>query len=253
MKEEGNEAFKKGQTQKAYDLYSEALSVDSHNKLTNAKLYCNRATAGGKLKKVEESIKDCDKAIQLDGDYEKAFLRRSVLLQEAERYEEAVRDCEHVYKKNPTPANKRSLQEAKLELKKSKRKDYYKLLGVEKTATDDEIKRAYKKLALVHHPDRHGSDPEEEREEHEKKFKDIGEAYAVLSDETKRHRYDTGQDLEDDGPSGFHDVDPSQIFQMFFGGGGGGGPFMSGGGGGRGCQGGRHHFGQGGGVHFSFG
>ena len=38
-------------------------------------------------------------------------------------------------------------------------------------------------------------------------------------------RYDTGQDLEDDGPSGFHDVDPSQIFQMFFGGGGGGGPF----------------------------
>ena len=73
---------------------------------------------------------------------------------------------------------------------------------------------------LCIHSDRHQSDPEEEKEEHEKKFKDIGEAYAVLSDQTKRHRYDTGQDLEDDGPGGFHDVDPSQIFQMFFGGGG---------------------------------
>ena len=68
--------------------------------------------------------------------------------------------------------------------------------------------------------DRHQTDPEEERLEHEKKFKDIGEAYSVLSDKTKKQRYDTGQDLEEfDGPGGFHDIDPSQIFQMFFSGG----------------------------------
>ncbi|XP_063710381.1 dnaJ homolog subfamily C member 7-like isoform X2 [Symsagittifera roscoffensis] len=253
MKEEGNEAFKRGAYQKAYEIYSEALSIDPHNKITNAKLYCNRATTGSKLKKIEDSIKDCDKAIQLDENYEKAFIRRAALLQEDGRYEEAVRDCEHVYKKNPNPTNKRHLQEAKLELKKSKRKDYYKLLGVEKTATEEEIKKAYKKLALVHHPDRHQADPEEEKAEHERKFKDIGEAYSVLSDQNKRHRYDTGQDLEDmDGPGGFHDVDPSQIFQMFFGGGGGVPGGHPGAGSGRSH---RHSSfgGPGGGVHFSFG
>merc|ERR1712173_69325 len=89
------------------------------------------------------------------------------------------------------------LQQAKLELKKSKRKDYYKVLGVSKDANDDDIKKAYRKRALVHHPDRHSSASEDERKEHEKKFKEIGEAYGVLSDTKKRARYDNGHDIED--------------------------------------------------------
>ena len=65
------------------------------------------------------------------------------------------------------------LQEAKLELKKSKRKDYYKILGVEKTANDDEIKKAYRKRAMVHHPDRHSSASDDEKKDHETKFKEV--------------------------------------------------------------------------------
>ena len=63
-------------------------------------------------------------------------------------------------------------------------KDYYKILGVEKNATKDEIKKAYRKLARLYHPDRN---PDPEAEE---KFKEINEAYHVLSDDEKREEYD---------------------------------------------------------------
>jgi curved DNA-binding protein len=70
-------------------------------------------------------------------------------------------------------------------------KDYYKTLGVERTATDEEIKKAFRKLAQKHHPDAGGD---------EETFKDINEAYAVLSDPEKRKQYDRF------GSSGFSDV-----------------------------------------------
>ena len=64
--------------------------------------------------------------------------------------------------------------------------DYYKVLGVEKSSSNDEIKKAYRKLALKYHPDRNPSD----KKRAEEKFKDISEAYAVLSDPEKRKQYD---------------------------------------------------------------
>jgi DnaJ homolog subfamily C member 7 len=66
---------------------------------------------------------------------------------------------------------------AELELKKSKRKDYYKILGVEKDASDMDIKKAYRRLAIVHHPDKNPED-----ESAAERFKDVGEAYETLSD-----------------------------------------------------------------------
>merc|ERR1712105_541435 len=98
-------------------------------------------------------------------------------------------------------------------------KDYYKILGVDKNANEEEIKKAYRKRAMVHHPDRHSGATEAEQKDHEHKFKEVGEAYAILSDDKKRRMYDSGQDLEDGGGHGFHDVDPNSIFQAFFGGG----------------------------------
>lgn len=74
-------------------------------------------------------------------------------------------------------------------------KDYYKILGVEKNATADEIKKAFKKAAMQYHPDRPGGD--------EKKFKEINEAYQVLGDQEKRSKYDQfGSDFEQQGGFG---------------------------------------------------
>ena len=72
----------------------------------------------------------------------------------------------------------------------AEKRDYYEVLGVAKTATADEIKKAYRKTALKYHPDRQHDKSEAEKKEAEDKFKEAAEAYEVLSDENKRARYD---------------------------------------------------------------
>jgi curved DNA-binding protein len=87
--------------------------------------------------------------------------------------------------------------------------DYYSILGVSKTATQEEIKRAYRKLAAQHHPDRGGDT---------KKFQELQAAYDTLSDQDKRQRYDMGGDQHSNmnHPGGFHfDFGPNVFNDIF--------------------------------------
>lgn len=116
--------------------------------------------------------------------------------------------------------------------------DYYELLGVSRSATEDEVKKAYRKLAMKYHPDKNQGDTVAEE-----KFKEISEAYEVLSDVQKRQRYDQfGHDgmKQAFGPGGFdfsrdftHASDLQDVLGSLFGGGGGMfDEFFGGGGGG---------------------
>ena len=107
----------------------------------------------------------------------------------------------------------------------STKRDYYEVLGVDKSADEQTLKKAYRKLAMKYHPDRNPGDKEAEE-----KFKEINEAYEVLSDSTKRQTYDQfghagmngqggfgGQGFGGQGFGGFEDL--GDIFSSFFGGG----------------------------------
>jgi molecular chaperone DnaJ len=101
-------------------------------------------------------------------------------------------------------------------------KDFYEILGVQKNASDDEIKKSYRKLAMKYHPDRNKDDKESER-----KFKEVSAAYEILKDSEKRSAYDQyGHDAfrQGGGGQGFGDFGGgfSDIFEEFFGGGFGG-------------------------------
>src|ERR1043165_6911730 len=83
------------------------------------------------------------------------------------------------------------------------KRDYYEVLGVERTASIDEIKKAYRKLAVKYHPDKNPDDPAAEG-----KFKEAAEAYGVLSDDEKRATYDRYGHAGTSGMGGF---DPNQF------------------------------------------
>jgi molecular chaperone DnaJ len=102
----------------------------------------------------------------------------------------------------------------------TKKRDYYEVLGVERTVSSEEVKRAYRKLAVKFHPDKNPDDPHSEE-----KFKELGEAYDVLMDGEKRAAYDrSGHAAFSQGAGGFRGGgfhDPFDIFREVFGGGGG--------------------------------
>ena len=97
-------------------------------------------------------------------------------------------------------------------------KDLYEILGLSRNASDSDIKKAYKKLALKYHPDRQGGKSDAEKKEAEEKFKEVSWAYDILSNPEKKQRYDQFGITDDQQQMSGAGFDPSEIFKHFMGG-----------------------------------
>jgi len=200
LKEQGNDAFRNQNYDEAIKLYKEALELDPQNVLFNAQLLYNCAVIKNKIGENRESVKLLDQSLENNPDYTKAYKLRASVNTALKEYQDAVRDYHEASTREPDSRElKNLLKEAQKQLKESEKKDYYAILDVPRNATEYEISKKYKKMAMLYHPDRHATKSDEEKREAAKKMQDINEANDVLSDAKKRQRYDAGADDLDGG------------------------------------------------------
>ncbi|KAD5961801.1 hypothetical protein E3N88_13274 [Mikania micrantha] len=207
---------KKGKLRVAVEDYKAALALDPDHVAHNVHLHLGLCKLLVKLGRGKDALNTCTEVLTIDEEHIEALVQRGEAKLLTEDWEGAVADIKAAAEKSPQDMSIReSLMKAEKALKLSQRKDWYKILGVSKTASISEIKRAYKKLALQWHPDKNVDN----REEAENKFREIAAAYEILGDDDKRTKYDNGEDIEEG---------------MNMGGGGGFNPFGAGGFGGGG-------------------
>jgi len=181
----------------------------------------------GKAGNTVEARKACSDAIKIDDEPRLYCDRADAFLQE-DMFDEAINDFRTALEKDEgfTRA-KEGLAKAQKLQKQAGKRDYYKILGVKRSATKKEISKAYKKLAIQWHPDKFQD--EEEKKTAEKKFMDIAAAKEVLSDADMRAKYDQGEDpLDPEGGGGGDHPFRHGGQQFHFPGGNpfGGGPFQ---------------------------
>ncbi len=234
-KKKANAFFKEGKLDDAITEYTKLLDYDAENKNFQSIILTNRALCYKKQNKLMEALKDADEALKLNPKYVTGYIRRGNIYKDLKMYDDAIHDFQEA--KSLDPNNRdidASIKESSSLKDQARNRDYYAILGVDRNATPEEIKKAYRKMALKYHPDRN-SESEQSKKVAQRKFEDIGDAYSVLSDPKKKQMFDMGVDplnpqnasMGDNGGfsggpgmSMHFQGDPSEIFKMFFGGNG---------------------------------
>eukprot|EP00758_Cryptobia_borreli_P003140 Tbor_TRINITY_DN3554_c0_g1::TRINITY_DN3554_c0_g1_i2::g.2867::m.2867/K09523/DNAJC3; DnaJ homolog subfamily C member 3 len=152
---------------------------------------------------IEDGHRACAELLEMEnGDTNPSMAEYWILKAELHLMEDDTKKAEEdFHKAAKLSENNEKVREFRQKLDNLKRsvqtKDYYKMLGVKKSASETQIRRAYRKLARLHHPDQYASQDLEpkERERKNKLFRDLNEAKEVLLDNDKRRRYDAGEDV----------------------------------------------------------
>merc|ERR1712130_868616 len=201
------------------DSYATVLDIDSANNHLISFVYINRCKCATRLrnqKKEDEEGENilfemnnkirmalCDGAKKMNPEDGEAYFYAGKAFKEMKRWDEAVANFQTAVSKNQGHREYRQeLQNAQFEQKKANRKDYYGILGVSQHASPRELKKAFRKCGLEHHPDQNQHKNQEERDYHEAMFKECVEAHDLLSDAGVRAKYDRGEDVLGDSQGG---------------------------------------------------
>lgn len=215
-----SDASDKRDFKSAVEHYQAAIEIDPTNTLLNRPNVLLLAKAHSNAGQHAEAITIIERHIEEEETMESIHALGQAQ-QDAEQWEAAVRTFQRAIDAalddNQKNEARQKLKEAQIALKQSKEKNYYKILGVSRSATPKEVKKAYREKALKYHPDKVSA---EDKEKSESMFQDIGEAYEVLSDEELRRKYDRGEQVfENQGGGGGHHTDPFRFFHQNFQGG----------------------------------
>jgi len=211
-------AYGSQQWQETIDAYGEALKALPDYKDRHV-FHERRCNAFVQLRKPRDAIVECNAAIAINDNLFEAHFFKGEAHLVLDELDAAYREFSRANQVNPHDHRAgEGLQRVDRLQKMAKRKDYYKILGVERDTPKGQIRKAYRKKALEWHPDKH---PDEKKAEVEAKFQEINEAYEVLSDDgtrpsshgltcvserekhsrhrgtDKRGRYDRGEDLNE--------------------------------------------------------
>ena len=219
-KYDGNEAYLQGRYSDSIRLFSEALTLDPSNDYYNSVILSNRAAAFMALGYFQQACFDCDSALKLEPSFSRARIRRARSLVKLGKIRESIQDFEIALRSSPSISIAKELAEAKqvfsgssttsstnfppnssqsyrnqfyssyyskkIYLNPKPKQDWYGILGLNPKATAADIKKAYYRLALIHHPDKNIGDKHAVE-----RFKQINDAFAILSDPIRRKKYDS--------------------------------------------------------------
>eukprot|EP00878_Enallax_costatus_P025984 GHUV01027850.1.p1 GENE.GHUV01027850.1~~GHUV01027850.1.p1 ORF type:complete len:365 (+),score=138.23 GHUV01027850.1:272-1366(+) len=212
-RQRANRAFEAQDWSEAEQQCTAALAVDPQHTMVNKDLQLQLCRVQQMIGKPAEVVQACQAAIALDAGFYDAHKELVKALLANKQFDEAVNKARSLLQEHQNDGEMHQLyRDAERQLKLSKRKDYYKILGVNQHAGSSEIRKAYRNLAKQYHPDKvHSS---KEKAESEERFKEVAEAYEVLNDEEKRAAYDRGDDLNEQQGGGWGHPGFQQGFQQ---------------------------------------
>jgi len=206
----------------ALEVLQKALELGEGNKKHTVKMHEKKANIFYLMKNFEAS-RDClNKAIDIDPRAHKCLFYRGKMHLELGEHDSAVRDFTSAFRLYPCPEYESQLSRAEKLLKKSFEQgetNYYQILGVDRSADIQTIKKAFRKKALEFHPDKHAHSTREVQLEMERKMKELSQAYSCLSDDQKKRMYDAVSEDSDDEDDDLVDILVSQFFESMMGGG----------------------------------